>query len=169
MGGGKFFLVFSVDDRKNTKTKLKGSVNLTVHLKLWLPLDVDKGSRSSERFLVSWFGRRRHTNRSGFRTARSKPRNRSTTSPLVINRPKTIDLAEKANPCLRIKNTSKNNEECNTIADVWLNSRSWGLTNRWTAKLFMNRIDLSKTQTLMVWRRLYMNTLGSYKILWMRP
>ncbi len=34
MGGGKFFLVFSVDDRKNTKTKLKGSVNLTVHLKL---------------------------------------------------------------------------------------------------------------------------------------
>ena len=31
---------------------------------------------------------------------------------------KTIDLAEKANPCLRIKNTSKNNEECNTIADV---------------------------------------------------
>ena len=34
MGGEIFFLVFSVDDRKNTKTKLKGSVNLTVHLKL---------------------------------------------------------------------------------------------------------------------------------------
>ena len=34
MGGGNFFLVFSVDDRKNTKTKLKGSANLTVHLKL---------------------------------------------------------------------------------------------------------------------------------------
>ena len=31
---------------------------------------------------------------------------------------KTIDLAEKANPYLRIKNTSKNNEEYNTIADV---------------------------------------------------
>jgi hypothetical protein len=32
-----------------------------------------------------------------------KPRNRSTTSPKVINRANTIDLAEMANPRLRIE------------------------------------------------------------------
>ncbi len=32
-----------------------------------------------------------------------EPRNRSTTSPLVINRAKTVDLAEKTDPCKRIE------------------------------------------------------------------
>ena len=33
----------------------------------------------------------------------SKPRNHSTTPSMVINRASTIDLAQKANPCLRIE------------------------------------------------------------------
>lgn len=47
-----------------------------------------------------------------------KPRNRSTTSPLVINRRCTVDLAKKAKIlACESKNTSKNKEECNQIAD----------------------------------------------------
>jgi hypothetical protein len=39
----------------------------------------------------------------------------------------------------------------------------WGLTNRWTVTLFCDRLNLSKTQTLM-WRRLLnKNELGACK------
>ena len=43
-----------------------------------------------------------------------EPRNRSTTSPLVINRAKTVDLTEKANPCMRIEE-----HKC-----IWMNQHS---------------------------------------------
>jgi len=60
------------------------------------------------------------------------------------------------------KNTSKNKEECNPIADVWLNS--WvGVSQTDLAANCSWQNNLSKIQTLMVWRLLFMKTLGSCK------
>ena len=109
------------------------------------------------------------TSRPGFRTARSEPRNRSTDSPQVINRASTIDLAEKANPHLRIEEHKQELEECNQDCRCMINLTSWGLTNRCTAKTVKYRLYLSKTQTLMVWRLLNIKRGGSCKTLWTHP
>jgi hypothetical protein len=55
----------------------------------------------------------------------------------------------RLSPCLRIKNTRKNTKECNQIADEWLISQSWGLTNRWRRRNCCQQNNLSKTPTLM--------------------
>ena len=59
-----------------------------------------------------------------------------------------VDLATKANPCLRIENTSKNKEELQLNLRIKIKFTSWGLTNRWTATLFDDRINLSKTHLI---------------------
>ena len=50
-----------------------------------------------------------------------------------------------------------------------INLTSWGFTNRWTATTVLDRMNLYKTQTLTMWRRLLMKTLGSSRDPWMRP
>jgi hypothetical protein len=47
-----------------------------------------------------------------------KPRNRSTTSPHVIDRHCRLTSPRRLILACESKNTSKNKEECNTIADV---------------------------------------------------
>jgi hypothetical protein len=49
-------------------------------------------------------------------------------------------------PTSIIKNTSKN-RRCNQTNLI----TRWGLTNRWTATLFDDKLNLSKTQTLIWW------------------
>jgi hypothetical protein len=49
-------------------------------------------------------------------------------------------------PCLRIENTRKNTKECNQIADEWLISQSWGLTNWRRRRNCCQQNNLSKTQ-----------------------
>ena len=67
-----------------------------------------------------------------------KPYNLSTTTPLVINRDTDlVDLTKKVIPAYATKNTSNNKKESNQTVDEWLISQSWGLTNRWTVKLFL--------------------------------
>ena len=67
-----------------------------------------------------------------------EPCNLSTTTPLVINQDTDlVDLAKKANPYLRNEEHKQEQEKSNQIADEWLISWSWGLTNRWTVKLFL--------------------------------
>jgi hypothetical protein len=58
------------------------------------------------------------------------------------------DLTMKAYPC-------KRNQEHKQEQEMQANNliTRWGLTNRWTATLFGDRLNLSKTQALM-WRRL---------------
>jgi hypothetical protein len=60
----------------------------------------------------------------------------------------TDDLTMKLIPAIAIKNTSKN-RRCNQTNLI----TRWGLTNRWTTTLFDDRLNLSKTQSL-IWRRL---------------
>jgi hypothetical protein len=52
----------------------------------------------------------------------------------------------RLSPCLRIENTRKNTKECNQIADEWLISQSWGLTNRRRRRNCYQQNNLSKTQ-----------------------
>jgi hypothetical protein len=50
----------------------------------------------------------------------------------------SIDLATKANPCLRIEDTSKNEKEHNLKNYGWMiKLSSWGLTNRSNGELFL--------------------------------
>ena len=57
------------------------------------------------------------------------------------------------------KNTSKNKREHYSIKEIFgLSTRMWGFTNQWRQNCFW-QINLSKTQTLMVWQLLYMKTL----------
>ena len=75
-----------------------------------------------------------------------KPRNRSTTSPKVINRANTIDLAEKANPRLRIEEHKQEQKRMqHNLHRLKIKLTSWGLTNRCTANLSKQN-NLSKTQ-----------------------
>ena len=53
----------------------------------------------------------------------SKPHNRSTTSPLVIDRETQSTSPRRLALACESKNTSKNKKGCNTIADVRLISR----------------------------------------------
>ena len=94
-----------------------GKANLTVNLAL-IPLDEDQGvnTRGFPIFrqvgvTIDLDGDETH-NRSGFRSTRSEPCNRSTTSPLVINRAHTIDLATKAYPCMRIEEHKQEHGRC---------------------------------------------------------
>jgi len=68
-----------------------------------------------------------------------KPRNRSTTSPLVINWHYTVELTKKTKSfACELKNTSKNKEECNQFADERLISRVGVSQTDEMAKLFLN-------------------------------
>jgi hypothetical protein len=65
-----------------------------------------------------------------------KPRNRSTTSPKVINHANMIDLAEKANPLLRIEEHKQEQKRMqHNFHRLKIKLTSWGLTNRCTANL----------------------------------
>jgi hypothetical protein len=89
---------------------------------------------------------------------RTEPRNHYTTAPLVITRVTRITSSRRFIPASAIKNTSKN-RRCNQIDLIM----RWSLTNRWTAALFEDRLNLSKTQTLK-WRwLLYKRELGACK------
>jgi hypothetical protein len=77
---------------------------------------------------------------------RTEPRNRYTTTPLVITHVTRMTSPWRVIPASAIKNTSKN-RRCN---QTYLITR-WSLTNQGTATLFDDRLNLSKTQTLK-WR-----------------
>jgi hypothetical protein len=79
---------------------------------------------------------------------RTELRNHYTTAPLVISRVTRMTSPWRLIPASAIKNTSKN-RRCNQTDLI----TRWSLTNRWTAALFEDRLNLSKTQTLK-WRRL---------------
>ena len=75
-----------------------------------------------------------------------KPCNLSTTTPLVINRDMDpVDLAKKANPYLCNEEHKQEQERMQPNCRWMIISRSWCLTNRWTAKLFL--IEWSKQNT----------------------
>jgi len=67
-----------------------------------------------------------------------KPRNRSTTSPMVINRRCVVDLAKKAKSfACELKNSSKNKEECNQfINEILISWVGVSQTDK-TMKLFL--------------------------------
>jgi hypothetical protein len=77
---------------------------------------------------------------------RTEPRNHYTTAPLVITRVTWMTSPWRLIPASAIKNTSKN-RRCNQTDLIMRSS----LTNRWTATLFDDRLNLSKTQTLKWW------------------
>jgi hypothetical protein len=79
---------------------------------------------------------------------RTESHNHYTTAPLVITRVTWMTLPRRLITTSAIKNTSKN-RRCNQTNLI----TRWGLTNRCTATLFDDRLNLSKTQTLM-WRLL---------------
>jgi len=61
------------------------------------------------------------------------------------------------------KNTNKNKEEGNSNAEIHgLRTRMWGFTNWWWKKCSW-QINPSKILTLIVWRILFVKTLGSRK------
>ena len=67
-----------------------------------------------------------------------EPCNLSTTAPLVINRvTDQVDLAKKANPCLRNEEHKQEQGRTQPNCRCMINLTSWGLTNQWTAKLFL--------------------------------
>ena len=60
-----------------------------------------------------------------------EPYNLSTTAPLVINRVMDqVDLAKKANLCLRNKEHNQEQERTQPNYRCMINLTSWGLTNR---------------------------------------
>jgi hypothetical protein len=77
---------------------------------------------------------------------RTVPRNHYTTAPLVITCVIQMTSPRRLIPTSAIKNTSKN-RRCNQTDLI----TRWSLTNRWTATLFDDRLNLSKIQTLR-WR-----------------
>ena len=69
-----------------------------------------------------------------------EPCNLSTTT-LIINRDMDpVDLAKKANLYLRNEEHKQEQERSQPNCKCMINLTSWGLINRRTAKLFLNRI-----------------------------
>ena len=67
--------------------------------------------------------------------------NLSTTTPLVINRDTNlVDLAKKANTYLCNEEHKQEQERTQPNCKCMINLTSWGLTNRRTVKLFLDRI-----------------------------
>jgi len=92
-------------------------------LEALIPLDENKGGPifQKEGSGNSQFGGNETQIDPAFEQHDAKPHNRSTTSPLVINRCYTVDLAKKAKSfAYESKNTSNNKEECNQFADEGL-------------------------------------------------
>jgi hypothetical protein len=89
---------------------------------------------------------------------RMEPRNHYTTAPLVITCVTRMTWPWRLIPTSIIKNTSKNRRCNQTNLVIW-----WCLTNRWTATLFDDRLNLSKTQTLLWWWLLNKKELGAWK------
>jgi hypothetical protein len=89
---------------------------------------------------------------------RTEPRNHYTTAPLVIICVTWMTSPRRLIPASAIKNTSKN-RRCNQTDLIM----RWGLTNRWTATLFDDRMNISKTQTLRWWWLLNKIELGACK------
>jgi hypothetical protein len=69
-----------------------------------------------------------------------KPCNRSTTSPQVIDRRCTADLAKKANPCLRIEEHKKEQGKMQHNCRCMIKLTSWGLTNRNNGETVLDRL-----------------------------
>jgi hypothetical protein len=61
---------------------------------------------------------------------------------LVVTRDTRVTYPRRLIYANAIKNTSKNRKNATKIVLI----TTWGLTNRWTATLFNDRYDLSKTQ-----------------------
>jgi hypothetical protein len=89
---------------------------------------------------------------------RIEPHNHYTTAPLVITRVTRMTSPRRLIPASTIKNTSKNRRYNQTDLIT-----RWSLTNRWTATLFDDRLNLSKTQTLKWWQLLNERELEACK------
>ena len=97
-----------------------------------LPIDIDKQ--------LIWM-ESRHNSIRLLNEYVTKPRNRSTTSPLVINRAETwLTSPRRLIPACESKNTSKNKIDCNQIAYEWLSTRIWGSTNRSSGETVLDRL-----------------------------
>jgi hypothetical protein len=88
----------------------------------------------------------------------TEPRNHYTTAPLVITRVTWMISPRRLIPNSAIKNTSKNGR-CNQTNLI----TRWGLTNWRTVTLFDDRLNRSKTQTLIWWQLLNKKKLGVCK------
>jgi hypothetical protein len=109
------------------------------------------------------------TNRSGFRTTCSEPHNRSTTSPSVINRGCTVDLAKKANPCLRIEEHKQEQGRLQDKCTWMIKLTKLGSHKPTSGETVLDRIDLRKTQTLKVGGSYLIKTQGSWNDPWLHP